>query len=66
MSWKEIVEYLQNTMDVYVDEEEGFFECPECGDPIYECDWEGYDFHTCPVCEYDFFDYRYEEEEYEL
>ena len=37
----------------FVDYEEGFFICPECGEPIYACDWQGHDFSTCPVCEFE-------------
>jgi len=38
----------------YVDWEEKFYECPECGEPIYECDWmdRALKEFICPVCEY--------------
>lgn len=38
----------------YVDWEERFYLCPECGEPIYECDWsdDELDEFLCPVCEY--------------
>ena len=40
-----------------VDYEEGFFVCPECGEPIYKCDWSESELqnengeYICPVCE---------------
>jgi hypothetical protein len=35
--------------------EEGFFICPECGEPIYECDWDEHpDWSECPICEWNF------------
>ena len=38
----------------YVDWEERFYNCPECGEPIYECDWSNAELKEflCPVCEY--------------
>ena len=36
----------------YVDRYERFYECPECNEPIYECDWTAEDLkkELCPVC----------------
>jgi len=38
-----------------IDREEGWFTCPECGEPVYLCDWKDEDFNTeegfgCPIC----------------
>ncbi len=43
------------TEDVYggfVDWEERFYVCAECGEPIYECDWTEEELKNeyCPVC----------------
>lgn len=36
----------------YVDWDEEFFLCPECGEPIYKCDYPYIDMGMiCPVCE---------------
>lgn len=54
--WKKIANYVEETYGVQVDYTEGFFICPECGEPIYDCDWGGgeYEFDgetaVCPVC----------------
>ena len=38
----------------YVDWEERFYLCPECGEPVYECDWTDADLISviCPICEF--------------
>ena len=57
MSWSELAQICYADYGVYVDWDERFFECPECGEPIYECDWadsdliNGDDNYICPVCE---------------
>ena len=54
--WEKIALQLQRDYGVHVDWEERFFECPECGEPIYECDWADSDVFVeelelgCPVC----------------
>lgn len=57
--FKNIADYCGETYGIQVDEEEGFFCCVECGEPIYRCDWGIDDFFPdgpgssacCPVCE---------------
>lgn len=51
MNWETAMTYCAETFGVQADLEERFFICPECGEPIYEEDWEGYDLSMCPVCE---------------
>ena len=64
MEWEKLAKYCRKTYGVLVDWEERFFECPECGEPIYECDWTFTDLHWspeydkympnkmfCPICE---------------
>lgn len=56
--WRKIAEYCEDTYGVHVDWDEKFFECPECGEPIYQADWVNGDFYgedgewICPICEY--------------
>ena len=54
-TWEQIFELVEDVYGVYTDEEEGFFYCPECDEPIYSCDWnEVKDFSTCPICGFNF------------
>ena len=51
-SWRQAGAYCLETFGVNLDLEEGFFECPECGEPIYFEDWKDHeDWSVCPVCE---------------
>ena len=51
--WERIALHCQDEYGIFVDWEEGFFICPECGEPIYECDWEDDELSGCPVCEFE-------------
>ena len=34
---------------------EGYFICPECGEPVYECDWTDEELraYLCPICQFE-------------
>ena len=51
--WEINAHEVEDIYGGYVDWEERFYNCPECGEPIYECDWSADDLHAmlCPVCE---------------
>ncbi len=49
--WEQMAKHNQETYGIYVDWEERFFNCPECGEPIYECDWGHLLSDYCPICE---------------
>lgn len=57
MNWDYIANLVEVNYGGQVDWEERFFVCPNCGEPIYECDWadsdflDGNDNYICPVCE---------------
>lgn len=53
MTWKQAANSIAEVYGCSVNYEEGFFICPECGEPIYSCDWQDHDFNTCPVCEFE-------------
>ena len=53
-NWENAAKYCEDTYGIYVDYEERFFICPECDEPIYECDWEDEEFILCPICEFHF------------
>ena len=50
--WKANARYVEEVFGSYVDWEERFYECPECGESIYECDWTEEDLKDiiCPIC----------------
>ena len=59
--FKQFAEMLEDQYGAYFDREEGFVECPECGnEPIYDEDWQteeymeytadGYRVWRCPIC----------------
>lgn len=55
--WKRAAMHCVTTYGVFADSEERFFECPECGEPLYEDDWgceATGNWHYCPICEFDF------------
>ena len=49
--WKKAAKHCERVFGVYVNREEEYFICPECGEPIYSCDWDTFD--VCPICEFD-------------
>lgn len=63
-TWEKAAAWCEETYGTYVDYEEEFFECPECGEPIYKCDWADYGVWTvCPICNFNFAVGEMEEEE---
>lgn len=52
--WEEAAKYCEETYGIFVDWDERFFECPECGEPLYFEDWPSEEFVTCPICEFHF------------
>ena len=64
MCWEKLAHEAETVYGCFVDWEEEFFICPECGEPIYKSDWTDEDFAMgryynprvglklyCPVCE---------------
>lgn len=72
--WEATAEIACDVYGSFIDEEEQFFICPQCGEPIYLVDlpsnWTGF---YCPVCEIEIMeedeeeeeDYYYEEDDYD-
>lgn len=46
--WNWAARKVEEVYGAYADRDERWFLCPECGEPIYECDFEN--FEVCPVC----------------
>lgn len=54
MWWEKNAKRVEEEFGGFVDWEERFYNCPECGEPIYECDWSDYTLseELCPVCDF--------------
>ena len=52
--WEERAKEVEQVYGSYVDWEERFYECPDCGEPVYECDWSdsALEAFICPICEF--------------
>ena len=51
-SWQYVATFVEEDYSGYVDWDEEFFLCPECGEPIYKCDYPYISMGMiCPVCE---------------
>ena len=54
--FREYARYLEDNYGAQFDREEGFVVCPECGEPIYACDWTVWEYTDeddnciCPIC----------------
>lgn len=59
--WYAAAQYCEETYGVYVNWDEEWFLCPECGEPLYADDFEDWDWASCPICDFDFFDEEEEE-----
>jgi len=50
-NWAINARLVETVFGGYVDWNERFYNCPECEEPIYECDWsEDELMDLCPVC----------------
>ena len=52
--WEVNAKLVEKVYGGFVDWDERFYNCPECGEPIYECDWHPdlLEKYLCPVCEF--------------
>ena len=54
-TWLEAGVYCEETFGTAMNAKEGFFICPECGEPLFEEDFKGHRWDTCPICDFEFF-----------
>lgn len=60
--WKKCAAIIEEKYGDFTDWYEGYFICPHCGEPIYDCDWENSEYYPedreededylaqCPIC----------------
>lgn len=50
--WEINARLVRDVYGGFVDWREGFYLCPECGEPVYYDDWEEGDLDAwvCPIC----------------
>ena len=53
-TWRFAAEYCEREYGVYVNWDEVFFICPECGEPLFKEDYGDHCWVVCPVCNFDF------------
>ena len=56
-TWHEAGTYCEEVYGMTMNTKEGYFVCPECGEPIYEEDWRKHDeWDVCPICGFNFWE----------
>ena len=52
--WEKNAIKVEKDYGCFVDWDERFYICPECGESVYECDWGNDDLfkYLCPICEF--------------
>lgn len=53
--WDENARMVEEQCGSFVDWAEGFYICPECGEPVYETEWTRGELtaFVCPICEWE-------------
>jgi predicted RNA-binding Zn-ribbon protein involved in translation (DUF1610 family) len=53
MMWEARAKEVEEVYGGFVDWHEAFYICPECGEPVYKCDWDEDELtkFLCPICE---------------
>lgn len=56
MNWKDAAEICEVDYGCYVNWKERYFICPECGEPVYADDYDGFypTWDMCPICDFNF------------
>lgn len=52
--WEENAKAVEELYGSFVNWEDRFYLCPECEEPVYECDWSNEELKEflCPICEF--------------
>ena len=54
--WNWAAKVVEEEFGGYVNWDEEYFICPECGEPVYADDWDDSEFALatiCPICQFD-------------
>lgn len=52
--WEVNAKTVEDVYGGFVDWDVRFYNCPECGEPVYESDWFDEDLEElCPICGFD-------------
>lgn len=54
--WNWAAKVVEKEFGGYVNWDEKYFICPECGEPVYADDWHDVEFALatiCPICQFD-------------
>lgn len=53
--WEVNAKTVEDVYSGFVDWDERFYNCPECGEPVYESDWSVMELMDaiCPICGFD-------------
>ena len=49
-TWLEAATYCEEEFGTPVDTAEGWFICPDCGEPLLIEDWPDHHWEDCPIC----------------
>lgn len=54
MNWMKNAHKVEDEFGGFVDWDEEYYICPECGEPVYADDWTGEELADviCPICEF--------------
>lgn len=56
-TWLEAGVYCEETYGMTLNTKEGYFICPDCGEPILEEDWtKHWNWDHCPICGFNFWE----------
>lgn len=67
--WEVNADVVEKDYGSYVNRDDNFYICPECGEPVYACDWTNEELVDviCPICGFcedeDYDDYK---EDYDI
>ena len=58
-TWNKVARIITRDYGMDADYFEGYVNCPDCGEPIYDIDWRDEDYFeegkmVCPICGYEF------------